>query len=87
MENRYLMTLIDDYSKMSWIYFLKYNFEAFSNFNEYHVSIENKACICISIFVVTMGEDILQMNSNHIYNNMTLNIKLLLDITCNKMMF
>jgi len=41
--NKYIMILIDDYSRMCWVYFLKNKFECFAKFKEFHVMIEKEA--------------------------------------------
>lgn len=35
--NRYFLLFIDDYSRMSWVYFLKFKFEVFENFKKFKV--------------------------------------------------
>ena len=40
--NRYLMTFVDDYTKMCWVYLLKTKYEAFQTFKYFHAWIENK---------------------------------------------
>jgi len=39
---RYMMTIIDDFSRKQWVYFLKYKNEAFSTFKEWKLLIENQ---------------------------------------------
>jgi len=39
---RYFMTLIDDYSRMVWVYFLKTKDEAFSTFVKWKTMVERK---------------------------------------------
>ena len=41
--NKYLMTFIDDYDRMCWVYLLKLKSEAFETFKTFHVWIENEA--------------------------------------------
>ncbi|MCO5568687.1 hypothetical protein L7F22_022386 [Adiantum nelumboides] len=38
----YFMTLIDDYSRRTWVYFLKGKDEAFAKFKEWHVLVEKE---------------------------------------------
>ena len=39
---RYMLTIIDDYSRKVWPYFLKYKSEAFSAFKEWKIMVENQ---------------------------------------------
>ncbi|MCO5613004.1 hypothetical protein L7F22_067277 [Adiantum nelumboides] len=39
----YFMTLIDDYSRRTWVYFLKGKDEAFAKFKEWHVLVEKES--------------------------------------------
>ena len=41
--SKYFMLFIDDYSRMTWIYFLQKKLEAFETFKIFHVMIENQA--------------------------------------------
>ena len=41
--NRYLMTFVDDYTRMCWVYLLKTKLEAFITFKIFHAWIENQA--------------------------------------------
>jgi hypothetical protein len=41
--NRYIMTFIDDYMRMCWVYFLKENSKAFETLKNFHVWIQNEA--------------------------------------------
>ena len=40
--NKYLMTFVDDYYRMCWLYLLKTKFEAFQTFKNFHAWKENK---------------------------------------------
>lgn len=40
---QYFISFIDDYSRKTWVYFLKHKDEAFENFVEWCVMIENQA--------------------------------------------
>jgi len=40
--SRYMLTIIDDYSRKVWPYFLKHKSEAFSTFKEWTIMIENQ---------------------------------------------
>ena len=41
--NKYMMTFIDDYTRMCWIYLLKNESDAFQTFKNFHAWIENDA--------------------------------------------
>jgi transposase InsO family protein len=41
--NKYIMTFIDDYTRMCWVYLLKHKSQAFETFKNFHVWIENEA--------------------------------------------
>uniref|UniRef100_A0A803MSQ1 Integrase catalytic domain-containing protein n=1 Tax=Chenopodium quinoa TaxID=63459 RepID=A0A803MSQ1_CHEQI len=41
--SRYFMLLTDDYSRMSWVYFLKFKSEAFENFKKFKALVENQS--------------------------------------------
>ena len=42
MSNRYCVTFIDDYSRKTWIYFLKPKSEVFERFREFKTLVENQ---------------------------------------------
>jgi len=39
--NKYMMSLIDDYTRMSWVYLLKNKYDVFETFKNFHAWIEN----------------------------------------------
>jgi len=41
--NKYMMTFIDDYTRMCWIYLLKKKYDAFQTFKNFHTWTENDA--------------------------------------------
>ena len=41
--NQYMMTFIDDYTRMCWVYLLKNKSDAFQTFKNFHTWIENGA--------------------------------------------
>jgi hypothetical protein len=41
--NKYIMSFIDDYTKMCWVYFLKAKSQDFETFKNFHVWIQNEA--------------------------------------------
>ena len=42
-NNRYFILFIDDFSRMTWVYFLKVKSEAFGIFKKFKVLIENQS--------------------------------------------
>ena len=42
VEKKYYVSFIDDYSKFTWIYLLKYKSEVFSIFQEFHKLVERQ---------------------------------------------
>ena len=38
-----MMTFIDDYTRMCWVYLLKNKYDAFQRFKNFHACIENDA--------------------------------------------
>ena len=50
---RYFVTLVDDYSRMSWLYFMKNRPEVFSNFHAFCVEIHTQ----FHIYVQTLRSD------------------------------
>ena len=48
--NEYLMTFVDDYSIICWVYLLKTKYEAFQTFKNFHAWIENQAQARIGTF-------------------------------------
>ena len=42
-NNLYFITFIDDYSRKTWVYFLKHKSEAFEVFKQFKVMVENKS--------------------------------------------
>ena len=55
--NKYLMTFIDDYSRMCWVYLLKKNFESFQTFRNFHAWIENQVQAHIDTFRSDNGKE------------------------------
>lgn len=53
--NRYFMLLVDDYSRMTFIYFLKQKSEAFNKFKEFKLLVENQQGKNIKIFHTDKG--------------------------------
>lgn len=60
--NKYMMTFIDDYTKMCWVYLLKNKFDSFHTFKNFHTWIENDAQSHIGSICTDNGKNTLQMN-------------------------
>lgn len=39
--NNYMLNFIDDYSRMCWVYLLKYKSQVFENFKTFHSKVKN----------------------------------------------
>lgn len=48
--DRYFMLIIDDYSRMMWVTFLKEKFEAFEKFKIFKAKVENEIVLKIKCF-------------------------------------
>lgn len=53
--NKYLMTFIDDYTRMCWVYLLKEKSQAFDTFKKFHLWIKNETQLNIGIFRTDNG--------------------------------
>jgi hypothetical protein len=42
-DNKYIMSFIDDYMRMCWVYLLKYKSQDFETLKKFHVWIQNEA--------------------------------------------
>ena len=49
-DNKYLMTFIDDYKRMCWVYLLKEKSQAFDTFKNFHLWIKNEIQLDIGTF-------------------------------------
>ena len=54
--NKYMMTFIDDYTRMCWVYLLKNKFDAFQTFKNFHAWIENDAQTHIGSLCIDNGK-------------------------------
>ena len=45
--NKYILTFIDDYSRMCWVYLLKEKSQVFYVFKKFHLLIKNEAQLTI----------------------------------------
>jgi 5'-3' exoribonuclease 2 len=64
----YMLTIIDDYSRKVWPYFLKDKSEAFSAFKEWKTMVENQTEKRLKNFVLIMGWNSVLTNLSHIAN-------------------
>ena len=55
--NKYLVTFVNDYSRMCWVYLLKTKSEAFQTFKNFHAWIENQAQAHIGTFRSNNGKE------------------------------
>jgi hypothetical protein len=53
--NRYIMTFIDDYTMMCWVYLLKDKSQAFEIFKNFHVWIQKEVQSCIGSLRIDNG--------------------------------
>lgn len=53
--NRYFLTSIDDYSRKTWVYFLKQKSEAFGVFKEFKVYVEKQSGLSLRCFRTDRG--------------------------------
>jgi len=47
--NRYFLTFIDDYSRRTWVYFLKHKFEVFEVFKSFKAYVEKQSGCCLKV--------------------------------------
>ena len=83
--NKYMMTFIDYYTRMRWIYLLKNKFDAFQTFKNFHTWIEMMHNLILDLFALIMEKNTHQMNLKTIFTNMGSNIKQLCLIIPNRM--
>ena len=51
----YFLTFIDDFSRKTWVYFLKYKFETFSKFKEFKAFVEKQSGLSIKVLRLDRG--------------------------------
>ena len=66
----YFMLLIDDYSRMTWVYLLNRKSKAFDCFNAFKEQVENETILRIKYLKLDNGENSHQMNSTSIVKKM-----------------
>lgn len=80
-----MMTFIDGYTRMCWVYLLKSKSKVFETFKIFHAWIENDAQYHIFSIYMIMKNNILQMNLKSILSNVGFNIQQLCHTFLNKM--
>ncbi|KAL8117736.1 hypothetical protein AgCh_015569 [Apium graveolens] len=56
-ENRYFVLFIDDYSRMTWVYFMKYKSEVFSIFKKFKKFVEKQSGCYIKVLRSDRGKE------------------------------
>jgi hypothetical protein len=74
-DNKYIMSFIDDYTRMCWVYLLKDKSQAFETFKIFIYGFKMKLILVLALFALIMEENIHLMNLKNIYTNMGSNIK------------
>ena len=59
---KYFLNFIDDYSRKTWLYFLKHKYDAFSYFQQFKALVENQSGHRIKILRTDRGGEMFQMN-------------------------
>lgn len=57
--SRYFLLITDDYSRMSWVYFLKAKSEAFENFKIFKAMVEKQSGLCVKALRTDRGGEFL----------------------------
>ena len=81
----YYVSFIDDYSRKTWIYFLKGKNEVFNKFKEFKALVENLSEKKIKTFRSDNGGESLRVNSRHSVRRLGLRGSSLLPTILNKM--
>ncbi|KAA0040613.1 Retrovirus-related Pol polyprotein from transposon TNT 1-94 [Cucumis melo var. makuwa] len=66
-ESFYFLIFIDDYSRMSWIYFLESKSETFEKFKHFKAKVEKQSGMFIKSLRSDKGGEFLSNNFNHFY--------------------
>lgn len=61
--NKYFIFFIDDFTRMFWVYFIKFNSEAFVIFKQFKALVENQCSLTIKALRSDMVENISLDNS------------------------
>ena len=62
--NKYFMLLTDDFSRMSWVYFLKYKSESFDCFKKFKALVEKQSGRSIKVLRTDRGGEFLSKEFN-----------------------
>ena len=54
-SSHYMLTFIDDYTRKTWVYFLKYKSEVFEKFFHFKALVENQSGQHIKVFRIDRG--------------------------------
>jgi hypothetical protein len=73
--NKYIMSFIDDYTRMCWVYLLKDKSQAFETFKKFHVWIQNEAQSHIGSLHTDNGREYTSNEFENYLSNMGSNIK------------
>ncbi|KAJ0094031.1 hypothetical protein Patl1_27066 [Pistacia atlantica] len=57
--SRYFLLFTDDYSRMSWVYFLQFKSETFENFKKFKAHVEKQSGKCIKVLCTDRGGEFL----------------------------
>lgn len=60
--SQYFLLFTNDYSRMSWIYFLKFNSKTFENFKKFKVMVRSKVTQVLKFLVPKIVENFALMN-------------------------
>jgi hypothetical protein len=69
---QYFILFIDDYTRMTWVYFLKAKSEAFEKFTNFQHMVENATKEKVATLRTNNGGELLQLNSMIIVETMEL---------------
>jgi hypothetical protein len=83
--NKYIISFIDDYIRMCWVYLQKDKSKAFETFKKFHVWIQNELRLVLALFTLIMEDNIHLMNFKVTFANMGSNIKQYFRTILNKM--
>ena len=62
--SRYFLLITDDYSHMSWVYFLKFKSKTFGYFKNFKALVEKQSCLCLKTLCIDRGGEFLSNEFN-----------------------
>lgn len=71
--NLYFLLLVDDHSRIMWVFMIKTKDEAFSAFKNFRILVENEACEKIKVFRTDRGGEFLSNQFTTYYDETGLN--------------